>query len=79
MEATLFSNWVYDLLKPFAVELQMGHPAMMKAIGADDRRSGALRLLPSCYVAPPEIRELRRQLRYRNLIVSQAPRAPRTA
>jgi len=32
MEATLFSGWIYDTLQPFAVELQMGHPALMKAI-----------------------------------------------
>src|SRR5216684_3141266 len=53
MEATLFSGWIYDALKPYAAELQMGHPAMMKAIGGvqekerpagrtQNRRSGAL-------------------------------------
>src|SRR3989442_13422900 len=31
-------------------------------------------LLPVCYVAPPEIRELRRMLRYRNVVVAQAVR-----
>ena len=31
-------------------------------------------LLPACYVAPVEMRELRRMLRYRNLIVAQAVR-----
>jgi transposase len=29
-------------------------------------------LLPAYYVAPPEIRDLRRVLRYRNLVVGQA-------
>jgi transposase len=38
MEATLFSGWIYDTLKPFAAELQMGHPAMMKAIGASKKK-----------------------------------------
>jgi transposase len=85
MEATLFSGWIYDLLQPFAAQLQMGHPAMMKAIGASKKKSDSLdarkiadlvrcNLLPSCYVAPPEIRELRRLLRYRNLVVAQATR-----
>ena len=84
MEATLFSGWIYDTLKPFAAELQMGHPAMMKAIGAskkknriDARKTADLvrcNLLPACYVAPVEMRELRRMLRYRNLIVAQAVR-----
>src|ERR1700730_6909582 len=85
MEATLFSGWIYDTLKPFAAELQMGHPAMMKAIGASKKKNDKLdarkiadlvrcNLLPACYVAPPEIRELRRKLRYRNVVVAQAVR-----
>jgi transposase len=85
MEATLFSGWIYDTLRPFAAELQMGHPALMKAIGASKKKSDKLdarkiadlvrcNLLPACYVAPVEIRELRRMLRYRNLVVAQAVR-----
>jgi transposase len=85
MEATLFSGWIYDTLKPFAAELQMGHPAMMKAIAASKKKSDTLdarkiadlvrcNLLPACYVAPVELRELRRLLRYRNLVVAQAVR-----
>ena len=63
MEATLFSGWIYDALKPYAVELQMGHPTMMKAIGASKKKNDKLdarktadlvrcNLLPVCYVAP---------------------------
>jgi transposase len=85
MEATLFSGWIYDTLKPFAAELQMGHPAMMKAIGASKKKTDKLdarkiadlvrcNLLPACYVAPPEVRELRRMLRYRRLVVAQSVR-----
>ncbi len=85
MEATLFSGWIYDTLQPFAAELQMGHPALMKAIGASKKKNDRLdarkiadlvrcNLLPACYVAPVEIRELRRLLRYRNLVVGQAVR-----
>ena len=83
MEATLFSSWIYDALKPFAAELQMGNPSMMKAIGAAKKKNDRLdarkiadlvrcNLLPVCYVAPPEMRDLRRLLRYRNLVVGQA-------
>src|SRR6266567_3330637 len=83
MEATLFSAWIYDTLKPFAARLQMGNPSMMKAIGAAKKKSEKLdartiadlvrcNLLPACYVAPPEMRDLRRMLRYRNLVVGQA-------
>jgi transposase len=71
MEATLFSSWIYDKLHSFAAELQMGQPAMMKAIGAPKKKRDRLdarkiadlvrcNLLPACYVAPVEIRELRR-------------------
>jgi transposase len=85
MEATLFSGWIYDVLKPFAVTLQIGHPALMKAIGASKKKNDRLDarkiadlvrcdLLPACYVAPAGIRELRRILRYRNLVVGQAVR-----
>ena len=83
MEATLFSGWIYDVLKPFAAKLQMGHPAQMKAIFASKKKNDKLDarkisdlvrvdLLPACYVGPPEMRELRRMLRYRNLVVAQA-------
>jgi len=27
MEATLFSGWIYDTLKPYAARLEMAHPA----------------------------------------------------
>lgn len=85
MEATLFSGWIYDTLLPHAAELQMGHPSMMKAIGASKKKNDQLdarkiadlvrcNLLPACYVMPPELRELRRLLRYRNLVVEQAIR-----
>src|SRR5215471_19488918 len=83
MEATVFSAWIYDTLKPYATKLEMGHPARMKAIGASKKKNDKLdarticdllrcNLLPTCWVAPAEIRELRRMLRYRNLVVGQA-------
>src|ERR1035438_1782860 len=83
MEATIFSAWIYDGLKPFAAKLDMGHPAMMKALSASKKKNDRVdarkiadmvrcNILPTCYVAPPEIRDLRRQLRYRNLVVEQS-------
>lgn len=85
MEATLFSAWIYDTLKPYAQQLSMGHPARMKAISAGKKKSDTLdartiadllrcNLLPTCYVLPPEMRDLRRLLRYRNLVVQQSVR-----
>ena len=82
MEATLFSAWIYDTLKPYSAQLEMGHPAKMKAISAGKKKSDTLdartiadlvrcNLLPACYVAAPRMRDLRRLLRYRNLVVSR--------
>lgn len=85
MEATLFTGWVYDHLKPLAHELKVAHPPMLKAIAASKKKNDQVDarkiadllrcdLLPECYMAPSEIRELRRVLRYRNLVVRQATR-----
>jgi transposase len=85
MEATLFSAWIYDTLKPFAAQLNMAHPARMKAISAGKKKSDRIdartiadllrcNLLPICYVLPPELRDLRRLLRYRQLMVQESVR-----
>jgi len=85
MEATLFSAWIYDTLKLYAEKLVMGHPARMKAITAGKKKSDTIDartiadllrcdLLPTCYVLPPEMRDLRRLLRYRNMVVQQSVR-----
>jgi transposase len=87
MAATLFSAWIYDTLKPYAKRLVMGHPAKMKAISAGKTKSDTIDariiadllrcdLLPACYVLPPEMRDLRRLLRYRNLVVQQSSCPP---
>ncbi|MRR06759.1 MAG: hypothetical protein EG828_07415 [Deltaproteobacteria bacterium] len=34
MEATLFTGWLYDFLKPYAKDLIVDHPQMLKAITA---------------------------------------------
>ena len=83
MEATLFTGWVYDFLKPFAHSTKVAHPEMLKAITAAKKkndRSDAERIcdllridmLPECYMAPSEVRELRRIMRYRNHIMRAA-------
>lgn len=85
MEATLFSDWIYDFLIPFAKSLQVANPAMLKAISASKKKNDRVdartiadllrcNLLPSCYMAPAELRELRRLLRFRSLMVAQAVR-----
>jgi transposase len=85
MEATLFSAWIYDTLKPYAERLLMAHPARMKAICSGKKKSDHLdartiadllrcNLLHACYVLSPEMRDLRRLLRYRNLVVRESVR-----
>jgi transposase len=68
---------------PFAQDLKVVHPAMYKAITASKKKNDAsdaekivdflrCNLLPECYMAPSEYRNLRRILRYRNLLVREA-------
>ncbi len=83
MEATIFTGWIYDFLKPHALDLKVAHPQMLKAIAASKKKNDRVdaqkiadllrcNLLPECYMAIEEIRELRRVLRYRNLMVQEA-------
>ncbi len=85
MEATIFTGWIYDFLSPWAEELKVAHPKMLKAIASakkkNDRVDAAMiadllrcDLLPECQMATREIRELKRVLRFRNLLVRQAVR-----
>ena len=83
MEATLFTGWIYDFLKPNAVELKVAHPEMLKAITAAKKKNDRadaekladllrVNLLPECTMMSEELRELRRILRYRNMVVRTA-------
>jgi len=85
MEATLFSHWIFRHLKPHAARLEMGHPARMKAISAGKKKSDKLdartladllraNLFPACFVMPPELEGLRRQMRFRRLVVEETVR-----
>ena len=82
MEATMFSGWIYDYLKPHAAALKVAHPLMLRAIAAAKKKNDRIDaskicdclrcdFLPECYMAPTAIRERRRTLRYRNLLVRQ--------
>lgn len=85
MEATMFTGWVYDTLLGYAEDLQVGHSFMLRAIVASKKKSDRVDarkladllrcdLFPACYMAPQELRDLRRVLRYRNLLVQEATR-----
>jgi len=82
LEATMFTGWIYDYLKPHGSAVKVAHPAMLRAIAAAKKKNDEVdarmiadllrcNLLPECYMAPSEFRERRRTLRYRNLLVRQ--------
>ena len=81
-EATIFTGWIYDHLKPHAAGLKVAHPLMLKAIAASKKKNDRIDagkiadclrcdFLPECYMDSTEIRERRRTLRYRSLLVRQ--------
>ncbi|MDF1578012.1 MAG: IS110 family transposase [Desulfobulbales bacterium] len=83
LEATIFTGWIYNFLQPHAVELKVAHPEMLKAITAAKKKNDRadaekladllrVNLLPECTMMSTELRELRRILRYRNLVVRTA-------
>jgi transposase len=82
MEATMFTGWIYDHLKPHAAALKVAHSLMLRAIAAAKKKNDRIDaskicdclrcdFLPECYMASTAIRERRRTLRYRNLLVRQ--------
>jgi transposase len=82
VEATMFTGWIYDHLKPHAAALKVAHPLMLRAIAAAKKKNDRIDaskicdclrcdFLPECYLAPTAIREQRRTLRYRSLLVRQ--------
>jgi transposase len=82
MEATIFTGWIYDHLLPHAEKVKVAHPLMLRAIAAAKRKNDEIDarkiadllrcdLLPECHMASTEIRDRRRTLRYRGLLVRQ--------
>ncbi len=83
MEATIFTGWIYDHLLPHAEAVKVAHPLMLRAIAAAKKKNDRIDaskiadclrcdFLPECHIAPTEIRDRRRVLRYRNLVQRQA-------
>jgi transposase len=83
MEATIFTGWIYDHLLPHAAAVKVAHPLMLRAIAAAKKKNDRIDagkiadclrcdFLPECHMAPTAIRERRRILRYRTLVMRQA-------
>lgn len=82
MEATIFSGWIYDHLLPHAVQIKVAHPLMLRAIAAAKKKNDQIDagkladclrcdFLPECHMMAAELRDRRRTLRYRHLLVRQ--------
>src|SRR3977135_3853890 len=82
MEATIFTGWIYDHLLPHAEKVKVAHPLMLHAIAAAKRKNDRIDagkiadclrcdFLPECHMVSAEIRDRRRTLRYRNLVLKQ--------
>jgi transposase len=83
MEATIFTGWIYDHLLPHAEKVKVAHPLMLRAIAVAKRKNDKIDagkiadclrcdFLPECHMAPTAIRDRRRILRYRNLLMRQS-------
>src|ERR1700760_2690574 len=82
MEATIFTGWIYDHLLPHAAQVKVAHPLMLRAIAAAKKKNDRIDagkiadclrcdFLPECHMVSTEIRDRRRTLRYRNLVLKQ--------
>ena len=82
MEATIFTGWIYDHLLPHAAQVKVAHPLMLRAIALAKKKNDRIDagkiadclrcdFLPECHMASTEIRDRRRSLRYRHLLVRQ--------
>src|ERR1700724_4267923 len=82
MEATMFTGWIYDYLQLHAAQVKVAHPVMLRAIALAKKKNDRIDagkiadclrcdFLPECHMASTEIRDRRRSLRYRHLLVRQ--------
>ena len=82
MEATIFTGWIYDHLLPHAAGVKVAHPVMLRAIALAKKKNDCMDAskiadclrcdsLPECHLVSSEIRDRRRTLRYRHLLVRQ--------
>jgi transposase len=42
MEATIFTGWIYDHLKPHAAAVKVAHPLMLRAIAAAKKKNDSI-------------------------------------
>jgi transposase len=82
MEATIFTGWIYDHLLPHAAQVKVAHPLILRAIAAAKKKNDQIDagkiadclrcdFLPECHMLSTEMRDRRRTLRYRHLLMRQ--------
>src|ERR1700741_4732225 len=82
-EATIFTGWIYDYLLPHADKVKVAHPRMLRAIALAKKKNDRIDaskiadclrcdFLPECHMASTAIRDRRRVMRYRNLVIKQS-------
>lgn len=80
LEASRAWGWLHDELEKYADEVLLGNPLQMKAIAHAKVKTDSIDsetiydllradLLPTCFVPPPQIREVKDQLRFRGFLV----------
>jgi transposase len=80
MEATVFTGWIYDHLKPHAATLKVAHPLMLRAIAAAKKKNDRIDakkicdclrcdFLPECSMASTAIREAASTSKKRNSVL----------
>jgi transposase len=83
LEATIFTGWIYDYLLPHAEKVKVAHPRMLRAIALAKKKNDRIDaskiadclrcdFLPECHMASTAIRDRRRALRCRNLVIKQS-------
>jgi transposase len=48
MEATVFTGWIYDYLRPHAAALKVAHPLMLRAIAAAKEKNDCIDVKKIC-------------------------------
>jgi len=82
LEAAICTGWIYDHLLPHAEKVKV-HPLKLRAIAAAKKKNDRIDagkiadclrcdFLPECHMAPTAIRDRRRVLRYRSLVIKQS-------
>jgi len=85
MEATLFTDWVYDVMHEYNEDIEVGNPMALKYISSMKRKNDRLDakkmanllrcdMFPGIHMLSKEMRMLRRLVRYRNFVVREITR-----